>query len=227
MFCLQSLHVWFLWIKVHPLFCLTQFYQSMFSVRPFFEHFFPFSCHLWRTMIQWWSDSSRTSDWEILPNVVEVASDCSLNWKYCLQWACIVWIIWGHQVTFLFLVSSSCDKIWSEECSDHCGASCSSSVKRGQDEKGAMISPWLLSEQGSECKWDLRAPDPLMIGIDWSAVKMITLISWESDDLGNWLLWCQRNENAKRLKWPRRQHAGDSSTKKMSFLKKEEDNYSH
>ena len=61
----------------------------------------------------------------------------------------------------------------------------------------------------------------------WSAVKMITLISWESDDLGNWLLWCQPNENAKRLKWPRRQHAGDSSTKKMSFLKKEEDNYSH
>ena len=74
MFCLQSLHVWFVWIKVHPLFCLTQFYQYMFSVRPFFEHFFPFSCHLWRTMIQWWSVSSRTSDWEILPNVVEVAS---------------------------------------------------------------------------------------------------------------------------------------------------------
>ena len=59
MFCLQSLHVCFLWIKVHPLFCLTQFYQSMFSVRPFFEHFFPFSCHLWRTMIQWWSVSSK------------------------------------------------------------------------------------------------------------------------------------------------------------------------
>ena len=74
MFCLQSLHVWFFWIKVHPLFCLTQFYQSMFSVWPFFEHFFPFSCHLWRTMIQWWSVSSRTSDWEILPNVVEVVS---------------------------------------------------------------------------------------------------------------------------------------------------------
>ena len=66
--------LWILWIKVHPLFCLTQFYQSMFSVRPFFEHFFPFSCHLWRTMIHWWLESSRTSDWEILPNVVEVVS---------------------------------------------------------------------------------------------------------------------------------------------------------